>query len=357
MEVLYDYQIFIAQRFGGISRYFCELMKNSTDLFNYSISGLYSNNEYLRELEILKRFPVDISFPGKYRVIKTINRICAQNKILKGKYDLIHPTYYDPELIVNNRKPVVVTVYDMIHEIFPAFMSADIGTISNKLTMMKKADAIIAISESTKNDILKFYPELSNKKIYVVYLGNSMINVKKDESQELPYLLFTGQRDSYKNFYNFVIAVAPLLKKNNLSLKCTGKPFSKEEQVLLNNEEILDRTWCGFVDDTALRELYSHALAFVFPSRYEGFGIPVLEAFGSYCPAIISNVSSLPEVGGNGAEYFDPNDIEDIRKKVEEVISSKELRNSMRIAGFEQLKKFSWKKCAEETFSVYQNLI
>jgi glycosyltransferase involved in cell wall biosynthesis len=120
---------------------------------------------------------------------------------------------------------------------------------------------------------------------------------------------------------------------------------------------ISDRTSCKFASDNDLAELYSKAIAFVFPSLYEGFGIPVLEAFASQCPAIISNTSSLPEIGGDAAVYFDPYSIDDMRNQIERVICSSSLQNEMNEKGKERIKLFSWEKCARETMEVYKSLI
>jgi glycosyltransferase involved in cell wall biosynthesis len=125
---------------------------------------------------------------------------------------------------------------------------------------------------------------------------------------------------------------------------------------LLDNLNISDRAICKFVSDEQLSELYSKAIAFVFPSLYEGFGIPVLEAFASQCPAVLANSSSLPEISGDAAVYFDPFSIDDMRNQIERVICSPSLQNELIEKGKEQVKIFSWEKCAKETMEVYNSL-
>jgi glycosyltransferase involved in cell wall biosynthesis len=187
----------------------------------------------------------------------------------------------------------------------------------------------------------------------VIYLGFSDKIVTEHKAKE-KYLLFTGNRGGYKNFDLFIKAVAPLLKKYDLRLICTARPFDKKETDLIEYLDIGNSVICRLVSEEELIALYARATAFVFPSLYEGFGIPVLEAFAAGCPAILSNTSSLPEVGGNGAVYFDPYSIDDIRTAIERVITSETLQKELIEKGKEQVKNFSWEKCARETMNVYE---
>jgi glycosyltransferase involved in cell wall biosynthesis len=248
----------------------------------------------------------------------------------------------------------VLTVHDMIHELYKEYFVGDKETIIYKKRLILASNHIIAVSENTKNDLIKIFPEVRNK-ISVIYHGSSFQQLEDNISKE-NYILFTGARWGYKNYFIFIRAVAPLLKKYDLKLICTGQPFNDEEKDLLNNLQITNRTTCIFSSENQLSELYSKAKAFVFPSLYEGFGIPILEAFASNCPAILSNTSSMPEIGADAAVYFDPNSIEDMRKQIERVITSASLQNELIKKGQEQVKKFSWEKCAKETMEVYKKL-
>lgn len=355
MNILYDHQAFSMQKFGGISRYYYELMNHSSGLFSYSLSGKYSENEYIMNTEYYKPL-TSHKFKGKNTLQSNINKYYSLKAIHKNDYDIFHPTYYDTYFVNNVKKPVVVTIYDMIHELFPHFFPKDKKTVINKKKLLYSCDKIIAISQSTKNDIIKIYPDINAEKIQVVYLGNSF-SVKNENKKEENYLLFTGQRLIYKNFEKFVIAIAPLLIKYNIILKCTGNPFSNYEKGLFQSLGISSYVSVIYATDSQLALLYSNALAFVFPSLYEGFGIPVLESFASNCPAIISNKSSLPEIGEDAVVYFDPYSIDDMRKSIENVINSKDLRNSLIKKGRKQLEKFSLQKCADETFLIYTTLI
>jgi glycosyltransferase involved in cell wall biosynthesis len=243
----------------------------------------------------------------------------------------------------------------MIHELFSQYFSNDKITVTNKQHLIPQANAIIVVSENTRKDVLRFFPDLEEK-IKVIYHGSSFQQLV-GESKKENYILFTGERKNYKNFNTFVKAATPVLIKYDLRLICTGSPFDDEEKHLLGDLHISDRTICKFVSDQELVELYSNALAFVFPSLYEGFGIPVLEAFASQCPAVLSNTSSLPEIGGDAAVYFDPYSINDMRNQIERVICSPSLQKELVKKGIERVKLFSWEKCAKETMEVYNSFV
>jgi glycosyltransferase involved in cell wall biosynthesis len=354
MKILYDHQIFSAQKFGGISRYFYELMTHSQGLFDYEVSGVFSENEYIKPLQVYREFSAKCSFKGKQRVINYLNKLDSIQEIKKGHYDILHSTYYDPYLLRKKTKPVVITVHDMIHELFPCCYQNDKKTVKNKKMYISNADSIIAISNNTQKDILKLYPETDHKKITVVYHGiscNTNNNINKEN-----YVLYTGQRGGYKNFDVFICAVAPLLVKYDLRLICTGQQFTKYESGLLEKEKINSRTSCIFVSDIDLLELYARALVFVFPSLYEGFGFPILEAFAAGCPVVLSNASCFPEIAGDAALYFDPYSIVDMRAVIEKTIVSWDLQNTLIQKGKELVKKYSWKACAEETAKVYRGI-
>jgi glycosyltransferase involved in cell wall biosynthesis len=240
----------------------------------------------------------------------------------------------------------------MIHEIFPDYFYGPDDTSQNKKILIQKANKIITVSETTKRDLLKFYPDVENK-VKIVYHGFFSREIITQFKNKENYLLFTGSRRGYKNFNMFIEAVALLLKKFDLRLICTGQPFDKKEIDLFEYFNISDRVICRLVSDEELISLYAKATAFIFPSLYEGFGIPVLEAFAAGCPAILSNVSSLPEIGCHGAAYFDPYSIDDIRSVIEKVITSEALQKELVKNGKELIKKFSWEKCAKETMNVY----
>ena len=259
----------------------------------------------------------------------------------------------------------MVTVYDMIHERFPQYFKSGDQTQMWKKHLIENAGAVIAISENTRQDIVKF-TGADPDRIHVIYLGNPFEHGSAQIDTcpappvfEKPYLLFVGGRPAYKNFDLFIESVAGMLRDHEeLHVVCAGwLPFSSREKNVFEDLNIFHKVHHIKINDTILKNLYQNARAFVFPSLYEGFGLPVLEAFSCNCPAILSNTSSLPEIGGDGAAYFDPNDQESIRSTVEQVLYNERYRQDLIQKGSERLKLFSWEKTAVLTKKVYTGLM
>ncbi len=393
MKILFDHQIFDLQQFGGISRYFFELLAhlNKDASVEWELPVLYSDNKYLNsftafsnkllpkpeKIDYYKEFLWGTSFRGKgilYQLKNKIskeleainesesNKINAIEKIKEGDFDVFHPTYYDDYFLEYlNGKPFVITVYDLIHQIFPEFGLYE--TTDKNRDLLQKASKIIAISESTKTDLINIF-NVDAQKIEVTHLASSLNQdssvVSEDFKTRLPhkYFLFVGGRSGYKNFMFFVQIVAALMEsEKDLYIVCTGSPFDEKEFYLFNKTGITERMYHTYVDDNELTYLYKNALAFVFPSLYEGFGLPILEAFSCGCPVLVSNTSSLVEVGGNAVSYFEPKNSASMINAIKSVLKNKELRTSMIGKGYQQLKNFSWQKTANETKNVYQKII
>jgi len=369
LKILYDHQIFYLQKYGGISRYFCELYSHllKLDKIQLEISLVYSDNNYYQEL-----FHQKINLPhkkilgrhlnfGKNIVINKINECNSKKQISRGKFDIFHPTYYDPYFLKTLKtQPYVLTVYDMIHELFPDMFKGDKTAIQKK-RVIDSATKIIAISDNTKTDIIKFY-DIDSKKIEIIPLATSLQRYTPDRTLNVPekYLLFVGNRGVYKNFIFFINSISSLLfEEKDLYLICAGGGiFSDAEMYLLNDLKIKNKVlYYPIADDSALSQLYRNAILFVFPSLYEGFGLPVLESFSCGCPVAASNCSSLPEVGGEAVKYFDPRNSDSIQKVVEDIVYSNSLQDFLRIRGYQRLKLFSWEKTAMNTKNVYDNLL
>ncbi len=305
-----------------------------------------------------------LSFSLGIKVKKLLKRksfAATQDILHQQKIDLFIPTYYDPYFLTEiGSKPFVLTVYDMINELFPQCFPEDLTTIPNKKLLMEKATKIIAISESTKRDILSLYPHIEESKIEIVYLGFTII-VDSELDLKLPenYILFIGNRGLYKNFDFFLHSIAPLLKKNkNLFLVCAGgNSFTSKELEMINELKVADQIIQRNFKDNELGTYYKNAKCFVFPSEYEGFGIPVLESMACGCPVVLANHSSFPEVAGEAGIYFELNKEVDLRNKIENLLNDNNLRTQFKIKGLKQVKKFSWEICAERVFKIYQSLI
>jgi len=366
MKILYDHQIFTSQKYGGISRYFYELVRELDDVsdLQYEIPLLVSNNHYISDKKFVDYIDLlpNKNFRGKNRVFRILNKPSNILKLKQQKFDVFHPTYYDPYFLkFIGKKPFVLTVYDMIHEKFSEMFPATDKTTEKKRLLVEKATKIIAISESTKKDLIEIFGT-DESKIEVVYLGNSMFpksDIKLGFDIPKKYLFFVGSRGLYKNFERFIKSISELLNQDNeLFVLCAGGgKFSSSEMQLLTELGISKQVLQYNLDDDSLAYFYKNALAFIFPSLYEGFGIPVLESFACGCPLLCSNLSSLPEVTGEAACYFDPYSEESIKNAVIQVLDNTNLREDLIKNGYEQLNKFSWKETAEETKKIYESVL
>jgi glycosyltransferase involved in cell wall biosynthesis len=359
MLVAYDYLIFISQKYGGVSRYFYEIIKRLSHEEEHKVH-LYSGmhiNEYIKNIPKNKIRNIGFYFPKSKSKIRTtlsplITKFCTLNA------DVYHSTYYYmSSLNRKNFKTKICTAYDMIHEKYPQYFSN-----SNETTLIKKSafeisDHIISISESTKNDLI-YYFNVPESKIKVIHLG-SEFPVSENEKPlfNFPYILYAGQRNGYKNFMNFLKAfsINSFLTTNFSIIAFGGGDFSKEENALIHKLKLQDKVQHINGNDEHLANLYSHASLFVYPSLYEGFGLPPLEAMRNKCVVAVSNTSSIPEVVGYAGIYFDPLSIDDISAKMELGLSDSALRKQLVLKGLSQMNKFSWNNCYTETLNLYQS--
>lgn len=225
----------------------------------------------------------------------------------------------------------------------------------------KDSDSIIAISKFTKKELVDF-TEINEEKVTVIY-ESSDVNLGASKSYKLPYknyLLYVGQQSDYKNVKRLGDAHQKLLKTYpDLGLVLVGK---KNASALSNEAYFTKKAYknihfTDFVEDAQLNWLYAHATAYVFPSLMEGFGLPGLEAMGHGTPVISSNATCLPEIYGKAAHYFDPTNTDDIARAITEVLGNEKLKQKLSIDGYEQIKKYSWKKMAEQTLKVYETVL
>lgn len=381
MNIYYDYQILYNQKYGGISRYFYDLI-NTIEylrLANTSIKCKFSTNHYFAGYKGISETGafLNIKSPIIRRSLRMWGHIINQSitKKIARDVEIMHLTYYNPYALKIPGVKKVVTVYDMIEEVKRKDSRLD-QVIANKKECIYKADHVIAISESTKRDILRLYPDVNEDKVTVIYIGTSMMTGKADiwdkvnsgtsqmqeengKDKRFPekYILFVGQRGGYKNFDGFIKAVKPLLSNDKtLHLLCIGGgKFTPEELLMIQDVE--DRIVQMDADDETLVAAYSNALCFVFPSFYEGFGIPTLEAFSCECPAVISNTSSMSEVGGDAALYFDPENTDEMRSQIEKVLTDGDIKSGLINSGRERMKLFSWEAIARQTVDCYKKVL
>ncbi|HBN10203.1 MAG TPA: glycosyltransferase family 1 protein [Cyanobacteria bacterium UBA8530] len=362
LTIVYDHQIFNIQKYGGISRYFCEIAARlSTRPGNkVEIIAPFYVNAYFAEGCGLKPFGIKVPFTS--RLVKEVNKYLPR-LLLKGRrdVDVFHETYYGP---IDNCPPSakrVVTVYDMIHEKFAESFPVGDKTRQYKALAVKRADHVICISQSTKKDLMALL-DVPEEKISVVHLGYSLLSGQAASlapPPERPYLLYVGNRDGHKNFVGLLHAYALSARlRKNFSIVCFGGGgFREQERATMLSLKIPEDVvqWSG--SDDVLANLYASAAAFVYPSLYEGFGIPPLEAMSFGCPVVCSNTSSMPEVVGEAAESFDPGNVEEMSSAIEHVLFSPERRETLVKLGLERLSRFSWEKCALDTLEVYEKIV
>lgn len=273
------------------------------------------------------------------------------------------PTHYLP-IFAPSRS--LISILDVSYLKFPElFQKSDLNQLIKWTNYsVKKAKGVFTISQSSKGDIIREYG-IAGDKIKVTYPGiktqkaSSMSELGKKYGIKGEYILFVGTLQPRKNIARLIEAFSKL-NKPDLDLVVVGKKGWKFEEILAAPKKFGVENKIKFLDsvtDEDLPAFYKNAVCFVLPSLYEGFGLPVLEAMQYGCPVIASNVSSLPEAGGNAALYVDPLNVDDIAKNLESIIQNSELRKELIKKGYEQVKKFSWEKTARETLGVLEGLM
>jgi len=365
MKIIYDSQIFAQQEFGGISRYICALASQMSRVpgVDVKIVAPLHINQYLKDANraIVTGFHVR-RLPKTARIIKAMSAALCGSVSRMMRPDLVHETYYAARPLCRSNAPHVLTVYDLIEERFPDSFGADYPVAQLKKSAVNRADHIFCISENTRRDLCELH-SLPEERLTVTYLGYDALPQTGLQAQVLvgdaPYILHVAGRRGYKNFDGLLRAYAasPWLS-GNFRLVCFGAgALSADERGLMAGLG-LSATQVIHVGggDDRLAALYKGAAAFVYPSKYEGFGIPPLEAMSLDCPVICSNTSSIPEVVGESGEYFDPYEVDSIMSSIERVLQSSARREELVCLGRERCKRFSWERCAQETLAVYQSL-
>lgn len=358
MRILFDHQTFHIQRFGGISRYFFELISRLSD-DSVNVALLFSMNRYIKHHPKYSHTNVTKKlFKFNEGVFRRLNKKNSLSKIAKGDFDVFHPTYYDPYFLnALGDKPFVLTIHDMMHERFSQYFSADDHTAEKKRLLAQKARRIIAISENTKRDIIEILG-VDESKIDVVYHGFDCNGIAEGRPEGLPekYILYVGERRGYKNFDSTVKAFALVRQTHpDCHLVMTGRKLSKEERKQFDALGLTDfvKDYTDICDEV-LMQLYHHARLFVYPSLYEGFGIPILEAFSQRCPVVLSRASCFPEVAGDAGEYFDPENDESQAVAMLRVMNDDSRRAELIKSGEARLKLFTWDSTVEKTSEVYK---
>jgi glycosyltransferase involved in cell wall biosynthesis len=341
---------------GGVSRYFVELVREFRDdpALGVSVDVDWRSSRNVHAVAAgLGR--------SASRPTRLLNRVASRLPSAPRRTDIYHPTYYYPAFLpVAPGPPMVVTVVDMIPELLPELWPKGNPHLA-KQDFVTRASAVICISESTRQDLLRIYGPLEAV-IEVVPLGVSG-NFRPGQTYAGPlpedYVLFLGSRAPYKDFSIAVEAFAGIHADHpGLRLVVVGGgPFTKAEQANLQRLSIESFVHRLDATDAELPALFGSARAFVFPSRYEGFGLPTLEAMACGTPVALADSSSHPEAGGDAALYFEPGDASALVAQLERLLADTDLRAALVERGLARAAEFTWHRTAAGTRDVYAKVV
>ena len=361
MRVAIDEQIFAIQYFGGISRLFAELSKQFTT----------------DESVDVRMLPLDVPVVNRYllddpRLRQALRVSAAHNSYTAlGRYfltrrpsdkvDIIHNTFYLPHGLTGFRGARrVVTIHDMIPEMLPQTRRR-LDFITLKRRYVDAADHIICVSENTKSDLVRIYGT-PNAPITVIHHGvDPMFRPGVERPPGLPsrYLLFVGNRNQYKDAPALIRAFARISSEYpDLSLLFIGGgSLTRRERHLVRSLSLEGRVHQFALPDGLMPAIYGNAEVCVFPSRFEGFGLPALEAMACGTPTVLASSSALPEVGGDAAVYFTPGDDQELSDRIRDIVRDAAWRRDLSEEGRRRAARFTWKRCAEDTASVYRSIV
>lgn len=381
MKILYDYQAFQMQKVGGVSNCFAELIAHLPESVQWEIGLKENGNVHLIEKGLLPslktpsltgdNFLMQKHFYGKGTIFRFlnehfegfpssehINKKYSVELLKEQNFDLFHPTFFDPYFLPYlGDKPFVLTIHDFITDKFKE--PNHVQTLWRKV-LAPKASHLIAVSEKTKQDVVDIL-HIPDDKISVIYHGVSVPNnIHFKPVIGGNYFLFVGRRDGYKNFKPMVIAMTSFLQKHpDFKLVCTAGDFNNEEKALFEKLKIKNQIVHIFASYEELLNLYKYAKAFVYPSLYEGFGIPILEAYAMQCPVLLADESCFPEIAGDAALYFKLNDEENTLTRLLDSFIDMDSSSFETLIDKQnvRLKKYSWQEAAKQLAELYEMVI
>ena len=360
IHVTVDDQVFLLQPRGGISRYFTEVLRQfSSDAtlgVSAEVAARWVRNEHLVE-----------AFPGQYRVPspwlrrRPLMQFANRTQRPGSRPDVVHHTHYGAEALSRFPGiPRICTIYDMIPELMPQEFP-DGNPHMLKKRYVEECDAIICISETTRRDLLATY-DVGDKPVEVTHLAVSdHFRPSGGPQPKLPdrYVLFIGHRGGYKNADILMRAMSGVAQQNSdvWTVLVGGGALTTAESARAESLGIGDRVLQIDPPDQDLPDVYAKSAAFVFPSRYEGFGLPVLEALAAGTPALLANTAIFREVAGTAGVYFDPDDDQQLASLIDTCLTDRDNRQRLASAGRRRLEEFSWHRTAQQTAQVYRQLL
>ncbi|MFA6466443.1 MAG: glycosyltransferase family 1 protein [Patescibacteria group bacterium] len=362
MRIVIDFRIF-STKAGGLGRYNQEFLNE--------LKKLDQSNEYIL---LFKENP-KIDLPANFKIqicdchwYGLKEQIVLPWLLYKLKADLVHFPHFNVPIFYFGK--FVVTIHDLIMTKFPSRKASTLNIFLFRIKYyfyqlvirqaVKKSKIIIAVSKFTANDIREYF-KLTDKeaqKIKVVYEGLSTYIDSSKKALKLPqnYFLYVGNAYPHKNLEFLIKVFKEFWQKHpEYYLILVGhKNYFYEK--LAKNVDCPNLIFTGHAEDDELASYYKNAKAYIFPSLYEGFGLPPLEAMSYGLPVLSSTSSSLPEILGHSALYFDPQDRDDLKKKMSDIVSDEALRDNLIKAGYRQIDKYSWSKMAEEILDIYKKI-
>lgn len=361
MKVLVDGVVFENSFQKGIRRYVHEVLRRSdldfSLLLQRPLVGTVPAGWNL--IEPLGPLAKPMDFLGRWK-----RRKCFKQRLKSiSEHAVFHSTWF--RLCPVPGIPTIVTIYDMVSVAMPTRYWGDAaGHFSAKAAAIKAADAIITISETTKQDLLKLFPDI-RVEVHAIPLGADHFEISSSNplqnnfSQGInneSYALFVGDRVGYKNFHSLLEAMCQSEWPRGVRLKVAGPPFSLAEEACLRFMGLQDKVdVCGLVTNDDLAYLYAGATAFVFPSLFEGFGLPLLEAQARHAPVVANDMAIFHEVGGNAFLPCDCRNPALIAKAVSDLTHAGR-RESLIQAGLENVKRYTWAETARKTKAVWESV-
>ena len=356
----FDEQIFAIQRHGGISRVFAELAHQfianpELGVELQPVAAPLVNEYLLRDPETARALDVRPSRHWAPCIARSLARRRHQ-----GPVDIVHNTFYLPRALADYPQAKrVVTVHDMIPEIYPETRRR-LDFVTVKRRYVEQADHVVCVSESTREDLQRIYGPLSVP-VSVIHSGvGTNFHPTADRIAGWPdsYLLHVGHRNGYKGGRTLFAAFAEIasLRSDLYLVLAGGGAITPAESRQIEELRIRHRIFHSQVHDRDMPKAYSGADAFVFPSEYEGFGLPVLEAMASGCPTVLSTSSSLPEVGADAAEYFEAGDASSLAESIFRVLTDEGMARELIQKGKKRAAAFTWISSARQFADLYRSL-
>lgn len=366
MRVVYEGAVFEILPTGGVARYFADLVNRLPDGIDPLVLAPQQAELPLQHPRLrISRVQTQPRWRALRRLWRPGQRRLIAREMAAAAGDVVHWTYYTGlcrRPIGRDNAPLVITVYDFIHESFPDLDPSG-ETVRWKRQAIASADRICCISQATYDELCQRYPAAAARAT-VTMLGNSFASVAAvpvdPPLNERPYVLFVGRRGGYKNFDVLWQAWRRLRSMNpDLALVLVGPPMKTREQVRLGFDPSSDRLHhFSDVSDPVLKGLYEGCCGFVFPSRCEGFGLPALEAMESGAPLIASNCAALREVSAGAGHHFAADDVDTLTDLLALAAVDRLPETAEKIAcGHARAAELSWESTVAQTVEVYRSLV